>query len=91
MGSPQLKAKRELNYRRGTISKQCSNCRDFMSTFDTQKVLLFGDGDSDTFGRCVSIGIQPGRAYRISPDGLCDKHDNSEYMKRLKAGTSFEE
>jgi hypothetical protein len=79
MSISQLKAKRDLNYRRGTVMKSCCDCTHFVR--------------ADYYPRrehlCKVMGLKLGRAYRISPNGLCDKHDNSEYLARLKAGTSF--
>lgn len=83
MGAPQLKAKRDLNYRRKSASRSCADCNHFVDAY-THPYMYANP-------RCRIIGQLPGRAYRISPNGLCDKHDNSEYMKRLKARTRVEE
>jgi hypothetical protein len=77
MGVPTLKIKQALNYRRKSASSSCADCNHaFYPSFDK-------------WPRCEIIGLGNGRAYRISANSVCDKHDNSEYMTRLKAGTSF--
>lgn len=77
MGTPRLKIKDELNYRRGYTSRGCSDCNHFITVRDERhgKPLDY---------RCEIIGIRPGRLYRINPANICDKHDNSRYLKRLK-------
>ena len=84
MGSPQLKAKIELNYRRGTTSKSGRYCNHFMSASEA-----FAAFSCDSEPRCRIMGVEPGRSFRISPNSICDKYDGSEHLKRLKAGTSF--
>ncbi len=81
MGVSRLKKKIELNYRRGGTAHDCYECNHYVSD---QKVLdLFGL-DPDGYPRCRIIGVEPGRLYRISDKAICDKHDNSEYLKRLR-------
>ena len=87
MGSPpQLKAKRDLNYRRETTSKSRVYCNHFMSASEAFR--MFGH---ESEPRCTALGTPPGRSFRINPNSICDKYDGSEYLKRLKAGTSFAE
>jgi hypothetical protein len=77
MGSQQLKKKVELNYRRKSASRSCADCdHAWHPSFDK-------------WPRCEIMGLGNGRTYRISPNGLCDKHDNSKHMERLLRGSSF--
>jgi hypothetical protein len=57
MGSPQLKAKIELNYRRGTTSKSGRDCNHFMSASEAFK--MFGH---ESEPRCTALGTLPGGA-----------------------------
>ena len=34
--------------------------------------------------RCKIIGMENSVRYRIQPDNICDRFDNSRYMKRLR-------
>jgi hypothetical protein len=87
MGSPpQLKAKCDLNYRRGTTSKSSQYCNHFMSASEA-----FAAFSCDSEPRCKIMGVEPGRAYRINPNNICDKDNGSDYLKRIKAGTSLAE
>jgi hypothetical protein len=83
MGVPKLNKKVELNYRRKSASRSCADCNHYWPSFP------FESKPEKHEPRCGKIGIKPGRAYRISPNGLCDKHDNSEYLERLLRGSSF--
>lgn len=80
MGVKRLNKKVQLNYRCGTTSRSCQYCNHFYS----------GPLTSDFF-RCKIIGLLAGRSYRINPNHICDQYDGSNYLKRLKAGTSFAE
>ncbi len=84
MGSPQLKAKRDLNYPRGATSKSRVYCIHFMPASEAFR--MFGHKSKP---RCTALGTPPGRAYRINPNSICDKYDGSEHLNRLKARTSF--
>ena len=88
MGSPQLKAKRDLNYRRKSQSRSCEDCNYYLAEFQETGI---GGVRLGIHGRCELIGLNNGRAYRISPSGLCDKHDISRYMEKLLRGSSFQE
>jgi len=72
---PKLKAKAERNYRRGLTWKDCSGCDHFVHDWA---------GQDD--GRCRIIGLKHGRAYRILPHYLCDAHDDTKKMAKLKEG-----
>jgi len=74
MGVPLLKKKKELNYRRGTTAHSCSECNYYVPVKDAEK----------REGRCRIMGLKPGRAYRILPHFICDRHDNSRSLKRLR-------
>ena len=83
MGSmPRLKKKIDLNYRKGTTSKSCNYCDHFLSKF---KLTGIQGGLADTVKpRCKIMGMGEGRRYDINPDHICDAHDQSEYLSRLK-------
>ena len=68
MGAGQLKRKRELNYRRGNKSRNCSIC----SNFVTMQVKGIGGEDLGEQSRCRIVGLQAGRMYRILPASVCD-------------------
>lgn len=74
MGTQRLKIKNELNYRRGYTSRSCTYCN-HITTVQTA---------TGPEKRCNLIGIKPGRLYRINPENICDRYDNSRYMTRLK-------
>jgi len=75
MGSPTLKKKIELHYRKGSAAHDCSECNHFVPSHPE------GSGP-----RCRVMGLKPGRAYRINPKFICDAYDNSRYMERLMGG-----
>jgi hypothetical protein len=81
MGKPRLRMKTELNYRRGSTAHYCSQCNFYVSKFDVK--LLDGTSSGIVQPRCRVIGLRNSRRYRINPDGICDKYDNSKYMSRL--------
>ncbi len=81
MGSQRLKKKTELNYRRGSTAHDCSECNDYVREFDVRGI----GGEHLRFEpRCKVMGLKDGRAYRINPNNICDAHDNSERLKRLR-------
>ena len=73
MGVPRLKAKNELNYRKGLTHKECSGCDYFIPNWEDT-----GEG------RCRKIGLQPGRQYRVLPHYLCDDFDDTKTMAAIK-------
>ena len=75
MGSPTVKKKVELNYRKGSAAHDCSECNYFVPGHTC------GSGP-----RCRIMGLLPGRSYRINPKNICDAHDSSRYMERLMGG-----
>lgn len=77
MGSPNLKKKAELNYRRGYTHSHCGCC-DHMT-----RILVRKNGAVISEPRCHIIGIDPGRAYKINPNNICDNFDNTELLRRL--------
>ena len=81
MGAPTLKKKKGLNYRRGTTAHDCSECNAYVAEFT-----IYGIGGKylRTEPRCMLMGLKDGRAYRINPKNICDAHDNSEFIKRLR-------
>jgi len=81
MGAPTLKKKKELNYRRGTTTHDCSECNAYVGKFE-----VYGIGGKllRTEPRCMLMGLKDGRAYRVNPKNICDAHDNSEFIKRLR-------
>ena len=81
MGSPTLKKKIELNYRRGSTAHDCSECNAYVPEFEVRGI---GGKPLRTEPRCMLMGLKDGRAYRINPKNICDAHDNSEHLKRLR-------
>lgn len=62
-----MKKKREMNYRRGNKSMNCSIC----SHFVMMQIKGIGGEDLGEQGRCPIIGLQAGRMYRILPASVC--------------------
>jgi len=81
MGAPGLKKKTELNYRRGSTAHSCSECNAYVREFNVRGI---GGGHLRVEPRCMLMGLKDGRAYRINPSNICDAHDNSESLKRLR-------
>lgn len=71
-----LKIKNELNYRRGYTGRSCIHCNHCVAR-------QAADGSYKEY-RCRIIGLNAGRLYRINPNSICDKHDNSRYLARLR-------
>ena len=82
MGSPQLKKKKEMHYRRGYTHSSCDTCNDYVSRY---KVRGIGGEVKGEEPRCKTMGLKGGRAYRIGPNNICDKFDNSKLMERLRS------
>lgn len=81
MGLRRLKKKTKLNYRRGNTAHDCSECNYFIRDFDVKNI----NGKHRAFEpRCIIMGLKDGRSYKINPHNICDKHDNSAYLKRLR-------
>lgn len=81
MGSVRLKKKIELNYRKGTTAHDCSECNHFVDEFEVHGI----NGEVlRVEPRCEIMGVNNGRAYRINPKSICDAHDNSIHLKRLR-------
>lgn len=74
MGSARLKIKIELNYRKGPTWKNCGDCNHFVNEYEVPGC---------PGPRCKIIGLNHSAKYRIRPDHICDRHDNSERLKRL--------
>lgn len=81
MGSPKrLKIKDDLNYRKGSTAHYCSHCNNYT------EVEIFGCGGNPLGKqpRCKLIGVDKNsRRYRINPNHICDRYDNSEHLNRL--------
>ncbi len=75
--SRRLQIKNELNYRRGYTSRSCNDCNHFVHYHQAA-------GGSLNEYRCRIIGLNEGLAYRINPNRICDRHDNSRYLARLR-------
>ena len=73
MGVTKLKAKAERNYRKGPTWKDCSGCDHFVRNWQGGKE-----------GRCRLIGLKPGRMYRILPHYICDDHDDTKTMAKIR-------
>ena len=80
MGSPRLKKKIKLNYRRGSTAYDCSDCDSYVPEFEVRGI---GGKHLRTEPRCMVMGLKDGRAYRINPKNICDAYYNSEALKRL--------
>lgn len=80
MGVPMLQRKIELNYRNGYTHKSCGDCNNFV------RADKCAEGEMWEAPRCREIGVQRGRAFRINANKICDLHDNSIYLNRLKGG-----
>lgn len=81
MGTPQLKKKKQFNYRRGTTAHDCSECNHFVWEFEVHGI---GGEVLRAEHRCKIMGLKDGRAYRINHKNICDAHDNSEHLKQYK-------
>ena len=81
MGTPRLKKKIELNYRRGYAAHDCSECNAYISKYEVHAI---GGDVLRIEPRCMLMGLKDGRAYKINPKNICDAHDNSHYIKRLR-------
>ena len=81
MGVPSLKIKRELNYRRGYQHAHCSDCNYYFSQFEVRSC------NGNPLGkepRCRKIGLENSRRYRVHPNNICDKFDNSISLSRIR-------
>jgi hypothetical protein len=76
MGQARLAIKNKLNYRSGYTSRSCSTCDHFTTMCEMD--------DPAHPGRCDVVGLKIGRLYRINPKCICDKHDDSRYLARLR-------
>lgn len=70
MGKMMLKIKRELDYRPGTKGMTCADCKWFVPEHPCKGI---GGVDLGPQPRCIRIGLEPGRSYRISPKYVCNK------------------
>ena len=84
MGVPRLHIKKEVNYRRGYTDRHCSGCDHYVAN-----PAPLGGFRATADGRCRIISLKPDRAYRILPDNICDRFDQTQYLARLKAGKHF--
>lgn len=78
---PAIERKKELNYRRGPTWGYCSQCNEYVGSF------YINDRSGVTVAiepRCRIIGLGDNRLYRITPNNICDRYDNSEHMKRYR-------
>jgi len=69
MGVKKLQIKEYLHYRKGTTFWNCSQCNQYIYAVEP---------------RCNLIGDKPGRLYKINPQNICDKYDNSESIKQYR-------
>lgn len=81
MGSRTLRKKITLHYRRGSAAHHCSECDYYVPDWQCNGI---GGVDLGQQPRCKVMGLKPGRAYRIHPANICDAHDNSRIMERLR-------
>lgn len=88
MGSVRLKIKTELNYRKGPTWKSCGDCNHFIRDFEVHGIAVFGSDKGQVLRiepRCKIMGLGNSIKYRVRPDHICDRHDNSERLKRSGA------
>jgi succinate dehydrogenase/fumarate reductase-like Fe-S protein len=81
MGVSMLKRKRELNYRRGSTMRNCGTCDHHVPDALELKAGGVVVGSED---RCSVIGVKPGRTYRVLRNYICDAHDGTERLKKLR-------
>lgn len=80
MGVKRLKVKDELHYRKGYTHASCSQCNSYVGRFP----IVDGRGEVVAHEpRCRVIGLG-GRQFRINPEYICDRYDNSEEMKQYQ-------
>ncbi len=80
MGVKRLKIKDELHYRPGYTDRHCSGCDHFVPAH------LCVQGELWEAPRCRVIGVERGRGFRINPNSICDRFDQTKVLARLKAG-----
>ena len=80
MGTQRLKIKNQLNYRRGSTHKHCSDCNHYL----TMPIKGIGGEDLGIQPRCKIIGTKPGRMYRVHPENICDAFDGSKKLYMLR-------
>jgi len=85
MGTPKLKIKDELHYRRGYTHSHCSECNHYVE----MRIRGINDADLGQQPRCRLIGLNPGRMYRINPASICARFDGSNKLDRLKVGLKW--
>ena len=83
MGTPQLRIKKTQNYRHGYASRSCSTCDNFTEV----QIAGIAGQDLGKQPRCKFFGLDAGRMYRINPQYICDAHDGSRGLERLKGGS----
>lgn len=76
-----LKIKRELNYRRGHTWKNCGGCDNFVALHMVRTCSGLPLREEP---RCRVIGLENGRMYRVNANNVCDRHDNTKSLSRLK-------
>ena len=81
MGVARPKIKDEVHYKKGLTGAYCSECNHFVRDY---QVTGIGGEALGTEPRCRIIGPKDGRGYRINPTHICDRWDNSEYMKQYR-------
>lgn len=82
----QLKKKKELNYRRGTVNVCCSKCDNFIKA---QRITGIGGRDLGTEPRCSVIGTGSSRRYRVHPASVCNEFDDTMYAARLMGNVAL--
>lgn len=81
MGVPNLKIKVELNYRRGYSHAHCSDCNHYISEFTVKSCNGNPLGNEP---RCRVIGLNHSKRYRVHPNNICDRFDNSVKLRRIR-------
>jgi len=82
MGVPNLKIKQELHYRRGYTHASCGSCNHYVAAFEPKSCNGLPLGKTEP--RCLVIGLENSRRYRVHPANICDRFDGSESLARVK-------
>lgn len=83
-----LKIKQFVNYRRGSISRNCGGCDHYTSKF---QVMSCNGNPLQIEPRCKVIGLENGRMYRVSDKHVCDRFDNEQGLRRLLGDRAYKQ
>lgn len=80
---PMLKRKAKLNYRRGYTHSNCGECDHFRPNTE---LVGIGGVTLPPAPRCMVIGLEPGKMYRVHQRNVCDRFDNSQRIRSAMEG-----